>query len=283
MREKLVASKIRIRARASMWALSLFVFAGPSLGIAEVIHLNNGDIMTGEIVSANNRSLTIKTAYGQLVIPKTDVARIEYEGGAATEMDSEGKPTTKPAKAPRTGGGAKVSMSIRGRSFWYAFNAPQGSRTDTRVRMKLYMGSERICTLMDSKPDTVDGNTLYNSFTFSPTDSQVVDVAAGYACRVEEARDGLVVFRLDLPASYPTGHVNAQMQYEINSGDTTMAQWGEAVSTGFSFPVESGKETSVVIEQNSDALEYTGFLKKEMKNVRLFQISVLSAQVESDQ
>jgi len=277
-----VAPRRSPRARAVSWILGWIVLATAGLVGAEVVYLNNGDVVTGEIVSANNRSVTLKTAYGQLVIPKDVVTRIEYEGGASVQPNADEEPEAKTPDRRAATGAAKVSLNIRGRSFWYAFNSPQGSRTDIRIRMKLYLGNEPVCTLMDSKPDTVDGNTLYNSFTFSPTDSQVVDVASGYACRVEEARDGLVVLRLDLPKSFAAGRANAQMRYEINSGDTSLAQWGEAVTVGFSIPIESGKETSVVIEQNSDALEYSGFLKKQMKNVRLFQVSVLSSSVQSD-
>ena len=69
------------------------------------------------------------------------------------------------------------------------------------------------------------------------------------------------------------------MLYEVNDGDRTLTRWLDVVSRSFSVEVEPGKETHVILEQNADALEYSGFFKKTMKNLELFQLNVLSTEL----
>jgi hypothetical protein len=71
------------------------------------------------------------------------------------------------------------------------------------------------------------------------------------------------------------------MVYEVNEGDPSLPRWRDVVSRSFSVEVAPGKAASVILEQNADALEYTGFFKKQMKNLDLFQLAVLSTELKS--
>lgn len=176
-------------------------------------------------------------------------------------------------------GRSAIVLNITGRSFWYAFESPQENPADTRIRLRVYIGSARACTLMDEKPDTIDGVTLYNSFTFSPTDSQVVETLENFECRVDKAEDGEVRLTVRLPSEVSSGRQLVRMLYEVNDGDRTLTRWLDVVSRSFSVEVEPGKETHVILEQDADALEYSGFFKKTMKNLELFQLNVLSTEL----
>jgi hypothetical protein len=70
------------------------------------------------------------------------------------------------------------------------------------------------------------------------------------------------------------------MLYEVNEGDKSSPRWLDAVARAFSIEVAPGKESVAVLEQNADALEYTGIFKKKMKNVELFQMSLLSTELK---
>ncbi len=247
-----------------------------SLAQAEVLHLTNGDVIHGTLVAANNKTVTLKTAYGNLVIPKEDIARIDYQGGSEPPKTAE---APAPTRSPTSSDRSAISLNITGRSFWYAFDSPPDSPADTRIRLRLYIGSARACTLMDEKPDTVDGSILYNSFTFSPTDSQVVQALENFECRVDKAEDGRVLFTVGLPPEVSSGRQLVRLLYEINDGDRTLIRWIDVVSRSFSVEVEPGKETLVMLEQNADALDFTGFFKKTMKNLELFQLNVLSTEL----
>src|SRR5262245_57464494 len=263
------------------WACLCFSFlASSSMAFAEIIHLNNGDSIHGTLVAANNTQDTLKTMYGELVIQKRDIARIDYEESKA------GSPPAPPSKdvaapaPPKPNERASITLDIRGRSFWYAFEAPPGYSVDPSLRLRVYVTSERACTSVDDKPDTVDGVTLYNSFTFSPTDSRIIEPREGYDCAVEKSQDGAIVMRVSLPPNASTGVQTVRLLYEVNEGDKASPRWIDAVARSFSIQVAPGKEAVAVLEQNADALEYSGIFKKKMKNVDLFEMSLLSTELK---
>lgn len=274
---------MRTNARSCLLLLAASLAAAPVS--AEAVYLANGDVIHGTLVAANNTQVTLQTPYGELVIPKKDVVRIDYEAGPG----GGGKPRETPAPAgfpepppaPETkSDGAAITLQIQGRSFWYAFDSPPELPVDPSLRLRIYIGSDRACTFIDEKPDTVDGVTLYNSFTFSPTDSRLVDSLEGYECRVEKAEDGAVVLRLLLPPSASDGLHTVRMLYEINEGNKNLPRWLDAVSRSFSIQVAPAKEAVAVLEQNADALQYSGIFKKKMKNVELFQLNLLSTELK---
>jgi hypothetical protein len=247
---------------------------------AEVVHLANGDVIRGTLVAANNTQVTLKTPYGELVIPKKDIARIDYDESKAPAPPSKPDvPSEPPEPRKPSSERAAITLEIRGRSFWYAFDSPPGLSVDPSLRLRMYVGSERACTFVDEKPDTVDGTTLYNSFTFSPTDSRLLESLEGYECKVEKARDGAVVLRLGLPGTASRGVQTVRLLYEVNEGDKSSPRWIDAVARSLPIEVAPGREAVAVLEQNADALEYSGFFKKKMKNVELFEMRVLSAEL----
>ncbi len=256
---------------------------------AEIVHLNNGDVIHGTLVAANNNQVTLKTPYGELVIPKKDIARIDYDesltppgsrgpGGSTPSAPSPGADVPKAqGRAPER---ASITLEIGGRSFWYAFDSPPGLSVDPSLRLRMYVGSDRACTFVDEKPDTVDGVTLYNSFTFSPTDSRILESLEGYDCKVEKAQGGAVVLRLTLPPRASSGVQSVRMLYEVNEGTQSTPRWIDAVARSFSIEVAPGREAVAVLEQNADALEYSGFFKKAMKNVELFKMTLVSTELK---
>lgn len=248
------------------------------LTFAEVVYLNNGDVIHGELIAANNTQVTLKTEYGELQIPKEEIQRIDYQG--AEEASATDPPKAEAPPKPRVAGDhAVISLNITGRSFWYAFDSPEENPVDTRIRLRLYIGSARACTFIDEKPDTVDGASLYNSFTFSPTDSRLVETLEGYQCSVQKAEDGEVGMSVQLPPDVSSGRQLVRMLYEINEGDRSLPRWSDVVSRSFSVEVAAGSETVVILEQNSSALDYSGFFKKTMKNLDQFQLNVLSSEL----
>ncbi len=277
--------------RSSGRSLSLVFTASlvAASAAAEVVYLNNGDVLHGTLVAANNTQVTLKTPYGELVIPKKDIARIDYEESKAPAPPGKpgaASPSSRPPDRPDppapkgSSARAAITLQIQGRSFWYAFDSPPGLSVDPSLRLRVYVGSGRACTFIDDKPDTVDGVTLYNSFTFSPTDSRLVEALEGYECKVEKAEDGAVVLKMTLPPSVSSGAPTVRLLYEVNEGDKSSPRWLDAVARSFTIQVAPGKEAVAVLEQNADALEYTGIFKKKMKNVELFEMSLLSTELK---
>jgi hypothetical protein len=53
------------------------------------------------------------------------------------------------------------------------------------------------------------------------------------------------------------------------------------LSRSFPVPLEAGKETLLVLQQDASGLDFTGFFRKAMKNLESFQIRVLSSEVRN--
>jgi len=240
---------------------------------ADVIYLNNGDIIHGELVSANNTQITIQTPYGKLEIPKADVKSIGTPEAAPATEEAEAAEDVAPS--PGDGAASEVSLNIRGRSFWYAFESP----ADTSIRLRLSLDNDRACTFMDDKPDTVDGGTLYNSFTFSPTDSRLVETAEGFQCAVEKADNGDVALVVGLAPSAQTGRRTMWMVYEVNEGEKSSPRWVDVITRSFALELAPGKRSVVALEQDATALDYSGMFKKTMKNLEQFQVIVVKAEL----
>ncbi len=266
------------RIRGAYWIV--LILAASALSPAEVVYLNNGDVLHGELVAANNMVITLETAYGELVISKKDIQRIDYEdaGATGTEVSGNVQPDAAPAETI-VRDGRVISLRLSGRSFWYAFETGSDNATDTRIRLRIHIGNARACTFDDEKPDTVDGGTLYNSFTFSPTDALLVETLDGFQCSVLEAEEGEVSLRIDLPPSASSERELIRMLYEVNEGDRSFERWVDVVSRSFSVDVSDGREAVVMVQQDASALEYAGFFKKSMRNLELFQLSVLSTEL----
>ena len=246
---------------------------------AEVVYLNNGDVLHGELVAANNTVITLETPYGELVIPKKDIQRIDYEGASVPSAATGPEASENVAVESIARDRGVISLHLSGRSFWYAFESGSDNAADTRIRVRIYIGNARACTFEDEMPDTVDGGTLYNSFTFSPTDALLIETLDGFQCSVLEAEEGEVSLRIDLPPSASSERQIIRMLYEVNDGDRSFERWVDVVSRSFSVEVGAGKETVVMVRQDASALEYKGFFKKAMKNLELFQLTVLSTEV----
>jgi hypothetical protein len=69
------------------------------------------------------------------------------------------------------------------------------------------------------------------------------------------------------------------MLYQVNEGSKSIPRWEDVVSRTFSIPVEAGKESYVIIDQNAAGLDYSGFFRRSMKNLESFQVSVLSTEL----
>ena len=156
---------------------------------------------------ADGTVVTLETAYGQLVIPKKDIQRIDYQGAAAPSSEAVGEESESvlPKSAPVAADRGAILLHLSGRSFWYAFESGTDNATDTRIRLRIYIGNARSCTFEDEKSDTVDGGTLYNSFTFAATDAILIETLDGFQCSVVEAKEGDVALRIDLPPSSSAG------------------------------------------------------------------------------
>jgi hypothetical protein len=284
---------MRGKRMAAAWVVAAFLWLA-SAAFAEVIYLNNGDVLHGTVIGASERAVTLQTPYGNLVIPKTEIRRIDYEGAEPQPSPEATPPPPSPDDATsRTtatmdrpvAGQASITLDVRGDSFWYAFTGSTDKPADARLRLRLFIAGEEAAVLADDKHDTEDGATKYNSFTFAPEDTQIVSTSEGYTCHVEEVMDDEgregVLLLLGVPQASADQRVLLRMVYQVNEGSLEFPRWTNALSRSFPVPLEGGKETLLVLQQDASGLEFTGFFRRTMKNLESFQIRVLSSEVRN--
>jgi hypothetical protein len=283
--------RMRGKRMTSAWLAGAFLCLA-SATIAEVIYLNNGDVLHGTVIGASERAITLQTPFGNLVIPKIEIRRIDYEGAEppsspeAPQPSPDDAPSGTPVTRDRPAvGQATVTLDVRGDSFWYAFAGTVDKPADARIRLRLSIDGEEATLLLDAKHDTEDGTTLYNSFTFAPEDTQVISTSQGYSCRLEkivneEGREGVLLL-LGVPQASGDEPVLLRMVYQVNEGSLEFPRWTNALSRSFPVPLEAGKETLLVLQQDASGLQFTGFFRKTMKNLESFQIRVLSSEVRN--
>ncbi len=88
------------------------------------------------------------------------------------------------------------------------------------------------------------------------------------------------MLRVTLPPSASTGVQSVRMLVRGERRRQELAALDRRRGPIVLDPGRPGKEAVAVLEQNADALEYTGFFKKKMKNVELFEMSLLSTELK---
>lgn len=73
-------------------ASMVFLYCGNA--IAEIIHLKDGTSTKGEITETSGDSITVKTKFGEMTIPKSDIDRVEY-GETKPIQEKKDEPTEK--------------------------------------------------------------------------------------------------------------------------------------------------------------------------------------------
>ena len=106
-------AKVRMDKRAGLFCSLLAVGLAVSVARAEVLHLTNGDTIQGTLVAANNTEVTLKTAYGNLLIPKEDIARMDYQ---VLSEPPNAVDVLAPRRSPASSDRSAISLNITGRS-----------------------------------------------------------------------------------------------------------------------------------------------------------------------
>jgi len=85
--------------------LLLFICAIPSLCFAEELHLKDGTRISGKIVAVSEDSFQVKTQYGEMKVPRSEIETIEFPENQPTR-----KPDTKAEIPP-------IDESLNGQSY----------------------------------------------------------------------------------------------------------------------------------------------------------------------
>jgi hypothetical protein len=243
--------------------LALAVLAAPLAVRADVVQLLDGDRISGR-VSKRKTTVTLKTAFGSLTIPRSKIAKIVWDDGSEEVVNVAPQPA--PTSPP-----PRLVLVVTGQAFWYAWSPPKGTAVDPTLRLQVSLDEEPLATYADATPDPADlPGALINSFSFEP---EVVVPAASGEARVlpPETRPGRAVLKIELPPA--TSHnLRLRLAYQVNEASAESPAWRDCVEAVLNLELREDGPTFVHVSQSRGNMEFSGFLRRKMKRVETFRL-----------
>lgn len=242
-------------------AVLVLALAAPSH--AAVVVLVNGDRVTGKIEGRATRRFRLNTPYGLLLIPREKVERVLHDDGREELVNAKAPPP--PAPPPPPPPPIPLSLSIRGDTFWQAWD-PKAAPADPTLRLEVRLDHVTVATYTDANLDPEDlPKAVVNSFVFSPERllmraAERVQAAAPSVSR-EEIRLALL-----LPPDL-AGPRRLGVAYQVNDGTAEQPQWRDVVSADQAITFAAGRAAEVRIVQSRGTMEYS---RKRMQHVETF-------------
>jgi len=237
-----------------------------AMAAADTYVLTDGDRITGKTLLAGNRTFRVQTPYGRLVVPRAKVERILHDDGREEVLQAPDTPPTPPPPPL-----LRLVLVITGKSFWYAWDPPRGTRVDPTLRLEVRIDEEPAATYLDARTDPEDlpGATV-NTFSFGP-DAVAVTPAAGITASTPETRPGRIVLKLDVPAEMAGRH-RFRVAYQVNDATAASPAWRDAVATMADLELGEAAPVFLQIRQDAGRMEFSGFTRRRMKNVETFRL-----------
>jgi hypothetical protein len=247
-------------------ALTFALFAAAQAG-GDTYMLMDGDRISGRTINAGKRAFVVQTPYGRLTIPRSKVERIRKADGTE-EVVAQAEARAATASAHR----ARLILVVMGRPFWQAWE-PKEAPADPTLRLEVRLDEEPVATYLDAKQDPDDiPKAVVNTFSLLPAD---VTFQSGASSEVlpPEARPGRVVLKIDLPAEEVGSH-RLRIAYQVNSGTTAEPAWKDVVGADAPCELKRDNPTYLQVKQDGGRMEYSGFMKRKMKNVDSFRLEL---------
>lgn len=258
---------LRFGSRSRLLAAALLATLAAGQGLADVVHLLDGDRISGQVVSRRKTTLVVKTSFGSLTIPRAKIARIVRDDGSQEVLNAPAAPAATPAPPPPV----RLVLVVTGQAFWYAWAPPKGVAVDPTLRLMVSLDEATIATYTDATLDPRDlPSALVNSFSFEP---DVVTLSASGEAQVAspESRPGRAVLKIDLPSQMNRRH-RLRLAYQINDGSEEEPAWRDCAETALEIALREDAPNFVHISQNRGEMEFSGLLKRKMKRVESFRI-----------
>jgi len=228
---------------------------------ADLVVFVNGDRLSGDIVATGTRRIRLRTPYGRLEIPRTDIERLVWEDGRE-EIVSAPAATAAPSTT------IDLALVITGSTFWQAWN-PKDAPDDPSLRLVVFLGEEPAVTYTDVNldPDDLPG-AVVNSFVFAP-ERLLVAPAEQVKAHPPEPGKGGVRLALELPARLG-GQQQLALAYQLNDGTSSNPEWRDVVEARASVDLQPGKPQRVMLEQDRGRMEYTDRYMHYVETFRVF-------------
>ena len=269
------AGHVSRRGRAGWAAIVVALLIVPLASArADVFVLLTGDRISGKPVLNGKRAITVQTPFGRLVIPRSRIERIIRADGTEETVNQRliAAPAATPAPtASRPVPRPRLVLVIQGQTFFQAWDGKTAAKVDPSLRLELRLDEEPIASWVDAKTDPEIKGVLLNTFSFAPEDVAAF-AGRGVELAPPEVQPGRAVLKIGLAPQ--TARRKLRLAYQVNDADAEHPAWRDRAEATTEVDLRPESPTIVQVRQNRGKMEFSGFLRRRMKNVETFQIDL---------
>jgi len=223
------------------------------------IIFTNGDRISGKIVAMGTKRIKLRTPYGRLEVPRTEIQRLVWDDGREEVLNAPPEPPP-PKTTP------DLVLLLSGHTFWLAWD-PDFAPADPSLRLAVRLDGEEVVAYTDVNLDPEDlPGALVNSFVFLP-ERLFVRPGDGVRTLPPEPGGGKIRLALELPEEL-VGERRLELAYQLNDGTTTYPEWRDVVRAGVRVDLDPESPVHVRLEQDRGLMEYE---RKSMRHVETFR------------
>jgi hypothetical protein len=229
---------------------------------ADLIVLEGGDRITGQVVAKGTRRVRVQTPYGLLVIPREKVERIRKDDGTEEVFNA---PAPLPTPPPRPKPPVRLTLLVTGASFWQAWD-PKAAPADPSLRLLVQLDGHTIGAYRDPILDPGDlPKATVNTFVFLP-DSVARESGPRIMVLPPEVKPGRIELVFELPPAEAATHTLV-VSYQANDSSFDSPKWFDLVEAKVEVSLASEAPATVHLTQGRGSME---FVKKRMLAVETF-------------
>ena len=235
---------------------------------ADAVVFTNGDRISGKIVAKGTKRIKIKTAYGRLEIPRTEIERLVWDDGREEILNAPPAPP-----APRTT--YDIVLSLRGHTFWQAWD-PGLAPADPSLRLSVTLDGQEVATYTDVNLDPQDlPGALVNSFVFAP-ERLFVSSSGGVLAMPPEPAGGQIRLALEVPAGL-AGSRRLGVAYQLNDATSADPDWRDVVRAEARVELSPEAPVHVRIEQDRGMMEFKQDAMQQVESFRAVALVISPA------
>jgi hypothetical protein len=244
------------------FALAFGVLAlSPRPASAETLLLDNGDRISGRILSRDESVVRIETPFGQLRVPRSRIVRLIGAGDTPAPRGA--------AAAPE--GRILLDLTIVGQAFWQARESVQLRSQDNTLRFELRLDGALLAAYEDYTLDPGEiRRAAVNVFSFRPREARAIS-AKGVKLSPAASHPGRVTLQLTLPPA-TAGRRRLTVSY---LGGSSADGTREVLSfAALDLLLREGTPCRLSLSQRRGEMEFAGWPRRRMRGIDTFALSL---------
>jgi hypothetical protein len=233
---------------------------------ADTIQLKSGDRITGTVTASGKKQFRVVTPYGRLVIPADRVDKIVYDDGREEVF------MTAPAAAPWKVEVLRLTLAVKGDSFWQAWD-PRDAPGDPTLRLLVSLDGQPVAAYVDPQLDSDIRGAVVNTFAFEPAQTTRTEWDGARALP-PETEPGAVNLVVELDPS-KNGRHELTLAYQWNHGTQEQPGWRDLLTAAAAIDIRPVSGAVVSVEQSRGDMSFGGtFGRKKMRKAETFRLQL---------